>query len=637
MKILLTLLLLCGSAFGTTYYASYANGADTNNGTSKSTPFKYAPYMAACAHTCASTTLNPGDSVILEGCDSWLNESFPWTPTVSGSSGGGAIYFGVDKTWYDTAVCPSAWNRPIMNLQSEQSLTSDSLQIVFDNRQASYITWDNFEVTNWYTIPDQTSGSYEAIVWHVSSASHGASHNTISNNYVHHWTNPYVSIGTGNITTSCTITNYIPYSYSNSPASSWISAGGGMRLQSLPQGVNIPEGNSSPTLTAISGSNPYTLTYTNTAGCPSSPVTGAVIQIGLDVGVIVSGNSAGDPGTIVQQNVFDGSDTAEAQWNTPVTTPTQDCSSNTEACVASVEAGRQGPQIWRDNVIRYVSNGFIGSSSEMSGNLIEYIRLGTDPTGHTNYWEDQPCLGNTCLYYGNVIRHGNWLQQTGIPGGAGQIGVPLMVAPASSSSTAYVFNNVIYDMTQNTVVEINSLEGLVGTVDLWNNTIEGGPDSGPNYNGFSCTVTTCGVYNNFYIGGGGTPWGTCGTGCTHTTLLALSKATANSDGYTISQTYAFSPTSSGNPTVGQGTNLASTCSTLSGLNALAGTACLSDTPYAVGYNTTTHSVIIPDRTPNLWPSSGAWDVGAYEYQASLPNGIGIAPGVGLGPGVAIAP
>ena len=322
-KLVRTLLLigsiaLSANLFATTYYVDYSSGSDSNSGTSKASPWKNAPAMYICANSCSGSKINPADSIILKGCVTWPNSVFPWKPTFSGSSGN-PIYIGVDKTWWDNTVpgCSSAWNRPIMDPQGATTDPgSTGVEMLFDNRSASYITWDNFEVINWYTYPDTSNGSNEAFVFFVSSASHGASNITVENMYVHHWINPYISIGTGNITGgSCTITNYVPYSYSPAPASSWVNVPGGLNLQSLPQGTNIPEGNNSPVVRAISGSNPYTLTFTNSSGCPSSSHTSAVIQIGIDAGVIVGGNSAGDPGTVISNNVFDGSDTAAALWN----------------------------------------------------------------------------------------------------------------------------------------------------------------------------------------------------------------------------------------------------------------------------------------------------------------------------------
>lgn len=48
-------------------------------------------------------------------------------------------------------------------------------------------------------------------------------------------------------------------------------------------------------------------------------------------------------------------------------------------------------------------------------------------------------------------------------------------------------------------------------------------------------------------------------------------------------------------------------------NSAAGAACQSDMTYPEE-NTTNHTVIL--RTVNARPSSGAWDIGAYEYSGS---------------------
>jgi hypothetical protein len=613
LGLLLALMFAPGSANAATYYVDYTNGLDTNNGTSKATPWKRAPGMYGATGNVASTHINAGDSIILKGCVSWPNDNFAWWPTAtqfSNGTTGSPIYVGVDKTWWDATVsgCSSAWNRPILDLQGKTTDSHGSnLSYVIDSKRVSYITWDNFEIINWYTYPNSTSGSNNAVVFDVGHGD-GATNITVQNMYVHHWINPFISIGTGDITSgSCTVENYAPYAYSPSPSSSWLNAPGHLQVQSLPQGTNIPIGNGSPTVTAVTGSNPYTITFTNTAGCATHTVTGTVIQIGMDVGRIVMGNGdpvVGDPGTVIQNNVFDGSDTAEVQWN-----PTGDCGASTgnnNACLASVLAGKMGPQIWRNNVIRYVSNGFIGFSSEMSGNLIEYIRLSTDPTEHTNVWEELPALGNTNLYFNNVIRHMNSVN-TNIPGGRWEVGVPLMIAPPSAEATAYVFNNVMYDLIPNISIEINGAH-LLGAAYVFNNTVQTGPTYNVNYPGFSCTTATCVVQNNLWVTSNSTPGGKCGTGCTSRTNLAMTPIAATAAGYTTSQPYALFPTLATSPTVGVGTSIASICAQLTGA---AATACASDTSYAVGYDTTRHTVTSPNRTVNARQTTP--DIGAYQF------------------------
>jgi hypothetical protein len=70
-RILLLLLLLCSaSLWATTYYVSNA-GSDSNNGTTSGTSFAHSPYASGCTATCASITLQPGDTVLLNRGDLW--------------------------------------------------------------------------------------------------------------------------------------------------------------------------------------------------------------------------------------------------------------------------------------------------------------------------------------------------------------------------------------------------------------------------------------------------------------------------------------------------------------------------------------------------------------------------------------
>src|SRR5579863_2798372 len=83
---LLGVLFAAGNVSATTYYVA-ADGSDSNDGTSKTTPWQHAPGMTTCSSMCASTTPKAGDSIILRGADTWSSSSFPWTWKWSGSSG----------------------------------------------------------------------------------------------------------------------------------------------------------------------------------------------------------------------------------------------------------------------------------------------------------------------------------------------------------------------------------------------------------------------------------------------------------------------------------------------------------------------------------------------------------------------
>lgn len=177
-------LLGAGSASATTYYIA-ANGIDTNNGTTKTTPFLHAPGMPNCSGTCASTTPQPGDSFIFRGGDTWHTSNSSASPYIgvtigrnctlggttcgwgwiwSGSStncnwptsSSSCIYIGVDKTWYSGG----SWSRPKVYMDNppsrslvasctyDQSAGPYALSI--GNTGAgpvtSYVIFDSFEI-----------------------------------------------------------------------------------------------------------------------------------------------------------------------------------------------------------------------------------------------------------------------------------------------------------------------------------------------------------------------------------------------------------------------------------------------------------------------------------------------------------
>ena len=165
-----------------------------------------------------------------------------------------------------------------------------------------------------------------------------------------------------------------------------------------------------------------------------------------------------------------------------------------------------------------------------------------------------------------------------------------------------------------------------GTCTWFNITLECGPNSGPTY---SCNRIGTGQpgrtpaaiyeYNLHAIQNSGllnyiSP--ECVSACTLTVgnTATQSVSAAAAQGYTLAQTYSFSPTSAGGVTVGGGTNESALCTAISAIDAAAGTACLSDTTYGVTINSTTHMVTGLARTPVLRGST--WDLGAYQYTSA---------------------
>ncbi|SPF40173.1 exported hypothetical protein [Candidatus Sulfotelmatobacter kueseliae] len=108
---LILAVVLTGSAFAGTYYIA-ANGSDSNNGTSKTTPWAHLPGMATWT---GSHTPVAGDTFILRGCDVWSNANFSILWSWSGATGNRIQIGGLDKTWYNSTNCPSGWNRPVFN------------------------------------------------------------------------------------------------------------------------------------------------------------------------------------------------------------------------------------------------------------------------------------------------------------------------------------------------------------------------------------------------------------------------------------------------------------------------------------------------------------------------------------------
>src|SRR3989338_10692477 len=115
-------LLLTAGAWATTYYIDWADGADTNDGLTKSTPWKRAPGMQGCSNNCAvyqtahnsSDTTGAGNQFILKGGVTWPNTVLSWDWNHGGGTEGNPIYIGVDMTWYSG----SSFARPIIDAES---------------------------------------------------------------------------------------------------------------------------------------------------------------------------------------------------------------------------------------------------------------------------------------------------------------------------------------------------------------------------------------------------------------------------------------------------------------------------------------------------------------------------------------
>ena len=123
-----------------TYYIDYSAGADNNNGTSKSTPWKRAPGMKGFA---ASYQHVAGDRFIFKGGVTWPVGVFQMLITAGGSSDSNRDWYTVDQTWF----AGSSWARPIFDFQ-HTLLGAGWTQAAGVLVRASYITFQGLDVAN---------------------------------------------------------------------------------------------------------------------------------------------------------------------------------------------------------------------------------------------------------------------------------------------------------------------------------------------------------------------------------------------------------------------------------------------------------------------------------------------------------
>lgn len=187
VSLFITCLMYGFNLFAATYYVDYSSGSDSNNGTSKTSPWQHAPGMTGCVGNCAGANPKAGDSVILKGGVTWPNAVFPWAWKWSGS-GSAPIYLGVDSTWYSG----NAWAQPVFD--ADNSVINPGGYNVFVRfvSGTKYVTLDNVEMKDFYW--NSSSQSYGAIEY-IEAA--GCTYITLENLYLHHWTHHDSSDGTG--------------------------------------------------------------------------------------------------------------------------------------------------------------------------------------------------------------------------------------------------------------------------------------------------------------------------------------------------------------------------------------------------------------------------------------------------------
>jgi hypothetical protein len=265
------------------------------------------------------------------------------------------------------------------------------------------------------------------------------------------------------------------------------------------------------------------------------------------------------------------------------------------------------------NVVRY-NQGENSSSGcyRVHDNLWEYMNNVTDGSSHSDVLQ---CYGETShgssdpnLFYNNIFRY------IGTLGSQALSANTLWLAPPTGQ-TDYVFNNVIHDLYANSnYFNISQASPPIGggNVAFYNNTFVNPPFN----SAWPCPAPAPGSVssqNNHWI----TTYTSTMDGCSfssETTDLFMTPTLAATQGYTSANDYA--PTASSNSTVGAGTNNATFCN---GLNdSVSKAACLQGFT-GVAYNATNHTVVVPAILGVNRPSTGAWNVGAYQFAATGPN------------------
>jgi len=225
LRLLALSCLTVGIAQATTYYVA-SSGGDSNSGIDTAHPWAHAPGMTGCASVCASTTLSPGDSVLLNSGDvfrvalvttfagaegnpiNWGAYGTGTNPAISGaalltnwtseSEGTFTAYYSTSVSTLPRNVLVDASSRLVVNSDSKTTLTPgqwfwDSVNkrvytrlvgdnspsghiiegteigIAIDNKQ-SYLTFTNISVYGSTSVNYYDDGANNTVSTNLSSS-----------------------------------------------------------------------------------------------------------------------------------------------------------------------------------------------------------------------------------------------------------------------------------------------------------------------------------------------------------------------------------------------------------------------------------------------------------------------------------
>ncbi len=548
---------------GNNCYFIAANGADTNTGTDEQHPWLHAPGMPTCASNCAATKPAPGNGFIFRGGDTWHFGNSGLAPYTGG-------------TW-----SVNQWAGTDTSCMYEGTQTGC---VYFGVDQ----TW--FTGTSWARPILTADNPLSSCTASGNCAKVASCSFQVGTNNVMIYEGADQILDNFEITGLCSSRNPAD---TNPAKDIMISLAG-------------PQSNLMQYLTNLYFHG-WTVTTTAGQSNNSQPCT----LIGNGVGTLET----------FDHLVIDGSDS-----------------------LATACAYGTFPQLYhfRDSIIRFASQGVVGHCHDIHDVIWEHMFNALWPT-HANTMEcnddatgsagNQPA-NTPNVFYNNIARH----DDPNYPGGNPR----WWFCP--NNMPEYQFNNIQYDLVPGS--ENWAFAGPPGYPSctnaggqfMFNNTIvdaiQACHNGGSNQTGGSyLTVLNEHLINTRYDSSAGG----C-TGFNSPTNLAQTDAQATAQGYTsgspgnsaanncANDVTPCAATSSGGATVNAGSNLQAYCNTLASftseyaIGTEAANACRLGTTDGCTYITSTHSVSCTGNTAVMRPSTGAWDVGAYQGVSSQTQG-----------------
>lgn len=167
----------------TFYFIDYANGSDSNSGTTESSPWKHAPGFANATGNAAAHTPAAGEGWIFKG--GVTVDANAWPAFVPyGGTASNPTYIGVDPGWY----AGSGWSRPIFNGGGASGYDASSYGLLTDAKHhTSYFVIDNIEFTGLYWTSSSGNSDNYAFTYVGAYAFIGDKGWEAKNLYVHGW------------------------------------------------------------------------------------------------------------------------------------------------------------------------------------------------------------------------------------------------------------------------------------------------------------------------------------------------------------------------------------------------------------------------------------------------------------------